>query len=115
MGATCAKKTKVVKLRTVKSYAELRNSSPRTKVLVQSTGTPATQNSVAEAQAPIPEPATAEAVESKEPEATSDAAAATDKTVTSVVAAVRKPRIIKEPVVHEDPTIYLKTWTGDSE
>ena len=64
---------------------------------------------MAEAPEQNPTPATAEA---GEPEATPDAAAA-DKTVTSVVAAVRKPRIIKDPVVHEDPTIYLKTWTGD--
>ena len=57
---------------------------------------------MAEAQTLIPEPAIAEAGEFREPEITSNAATA-DKTVTSGAAVVRKPRIIRAPVVHEDP------------
>ena len=71
---------------------------------------PATQKPVAEAQAQKPEPAIAEA---REPEASPDTAV--EKSVTPGTAPAKKLRIIKDPIVHEDPTLYFKTWTGNSE
>ena len=56
---------------------------------------------------------TAEVAELGKPDGVSDAAA--NKTVTSGAATVKKARIIKKPLVHQDPTISLKTWTGDLE
>ena len=84
-----------------------------TQVLGQSVGTPATQEPVAETQAQNPEPAIDEAKESREPEAFPDADAEADKTAQSGAAIVKKLRTIKSPVEHVDPTLYLKTWTGD--
>ena len=58
--------------------------------------------------------AIAEAGERREPEAIYNDALASE-TVTSGAAAAKKPRIIRAPVVDEDPTISLKTWTGSHE
>ena len=71
-----------------------------------SVNTAEVQDPVAEAENENSQPATKWTEESKATEASPEV---------NPGAAAKKPRIIKAPVVHQDPTLYLKTYTGDRE
>ena len=103
MGAACCSEAKPAQPEN-KRHDKPHKSNPTTKMPGSDKEKPTTQDADAEAQNENPLPAAQKMEQSKEPEATPD--------VTP-----KKPlrRIIKPPVEPDDPTLYLKTYTGDEE